>query len=71
MNTWNEAQKLLRLKVPLTEMAQTAFQHFPDDVQKNYEAAKKALNERFEPECSKDWYQAEFSSRRRKKTRLG
>ena len=43
VNTWNEAQNLLWLKVCLTERAQTAFQHFPDDVQKNYEAAKKAL----------------------------
>ncbi len=68
VNTWNEAQKLLWLKVRLTERAQTAFQHFPDDVQKNYEAAKKALKNRFEPECRKDRYQAEFSSRRRKKT---
>ena len=54
VNKWNEAQKRLWLKVRLTERAQTAFQHFPDDVQKNYEAAKKALKERFEPECRKD-----------------
>ena len=67
MNTWNEVHKLLWLKVHLTERAQTAFQHFPDDVQKNYEDAKKAVKERFEPECRKDRYQAEFSGRRRKK----
>ena len=66
VNTWNDAQKLLWLKVRLTERAQTAFQHFPDDVQKNYEAAKKALKECFEPECRKDRYQEEFSSRRKK-----
>ena len=52
VNTWNEAQKLLWLNVHLTERTQTTFQHFPDYVQKNYEAAKKAL-ERFEPECRK------------------
>ena len=68
VNMWDEAQKLLWMKVRLTERAQTAFQHFPDAIQRDYTATKGAMKERFEPESRRDRYQAEFQIRRKKKT---
>lgn len=68
VNSWNDDNKLLWLKVRLTERAQLAFQHLPTDTQASYAQAKEALKERFEPESRKDRYKAEFQTRRKKRT---
>eukprot|EP00731_Ephydatia_muelleri_P006147 Em0003g395a len=68
VNEWDEAAKLAWLKVRLTARAQKAFQRLPADAQADYEKAKKALLERFEPEAKKELFVAEFYSRRKKAT---
>jgi len=65
VNKWDEAASLCWLKVRLTGRAQTALQRLPSDA--DYKSAKKALQERFEPSCRKERYQAQFQARRKKK----
>lgn len=67
VNKWDDENKLLWLKVRLTERAQLAFQHLTPEAQANYERAKEALKARFEPPSRKDLYKVEFQSRRKKK----
>ena len=62
------ANKLLWLKVHLTDRAQLSFQHLSRDAQKDYGLATAALKERFKPESRKDLYKAEFQSRKKKRT---
>ena len=66
VNSWNEECKLLWLKVRLTERAQLAFQHLPENAQANYGEARKALKERFDPESRKNRYRTEFQMQRKK-----
>lgn len=68
VNEWTAEQKIKWLKVRLTGRAQSAFLHLSSEVRGNYERAKKSLRERFEPESRRNRYEAEFQTRRRKKT---
>ena len=51
VNKWTSAQKFLWLKVQLTGHTQRAFQHLPEDSWATFDAARKSMKERFEPEC--------------------
>lgn len=68
VNEWTAAQKLQWLKVRLTGRAQRAFQHLSASARDSYEEAKKALGERFEPKSRQSRYEAEFQTRRKKKS---
>ena len=65
---WDDKKKLKFLKVCMTGWAQKVFQHLNEDIHANYSEAKRALRACFEPQSKKTWYQAEFQSRRKKKT---
>ena len=68
VNDWDAAQKLKWLKVLLTGRAQIAFQRVSEETRADFKEAKKALTERFEPKSRESRYQAEFQTRRKKKT---
>lgn len=68
VNGWTEEQKLKWIKVRLTGRAQKAFQRLTEAARCDYKEAKKALKARFEPESKKTLYQAEFQTRRKKKS---
>ena len=68
VNEWTDAQKVKWLKVRLTGRAQKAFQRLSEEARGDFNQAKKFLRERFEPESKKSRYEAEFQTRRRKKT---
>ena len=68
VNDWNGEQKLKWLKVRMISRAQKAVQHLPVEARGDFERATEALRERFEPESKRSRYEAEFQSRRKKKT---
>ena len=68
VNTWSAEQKLQWLRVRLTGRAQKAFHRLPAESQTSYDAATRALQERFEPKSRMTRYQAEFESRCKKRT---
>ena len=68
VNKWTDEQKLLWVKVRLTGRAQTAFKKLSDADKESFEAATKALKDRFEPKSKKELYIAEFYARRKRKT---
>ena len=61
VNAWDNDQKLLWLKVRLTDRAQRAIQLLPADTIASFDLTIKALDERFEPASKKNLYQAESS----------
>ena len=67
VNGWDEAAKLLWLRVRLTGRAQTAFKQLSETTRASYTECIKGLQERFEPACKKDLYLAEFQARRKRK----
>ena len=68
VNEWEDAKRVLWLKVRLTGRAQIAYQQLSDITRANYGDTKKALKERFEPASQTARYLAEFENRRKKKT---
>jgi hypothetical protein len=68
VNQWDDAAKLMFLKVRLIGRAQTAFQQLSDVNQASFDAAVNALLKRFEPESKREVYLAEFYARQRKPT---
>lgn len=64
MNGWDEASKLLWLKVRLTGQAHTAFKQLSDTTRATYDTCKKG---RFEPACKQHLYIAEFQARRKRR----
>jgi len=50
VNEWEEAKKLLWLKVRLTGRVQLALQHFSEEVQGDYARLTRAIKEHFEPD---------------------
>ena len=68
VNGWDAEQKLLWLKVRTTGRAQTAFKKLPDEAKESFDAAVRALGERFEPQSKRELYVAEFQTRRKRKT---
>ena len=65
---WTAEQKMQWLKVRLTGRAQRAFQHLSETSRGSYEEAVKALRERFEPKSRQSRYEAEFQTRRKRKS---
>ena len=68
VNKWDNAAKLLWLRVRMTGRAQTAFKQLSEETRSEYPACIKGLRERFEPECKKELYLAEFQTRCKRKT---
>ncbi|XP_065909335.1 uncharacterized protein [Dysidea avara] len=68
INCWDEEQKLKWLKVRLKGRALMAYKKFSVTARAMFKNAKKALQERFEPESRKDLYLAEFQTRYKAKT---
>ena len=67
LNDWDDAAKLRWLPVRLSGKAQTAWKRLSPEVKADYEAAREALEKRFEPESKRSLYFVEFQARGRKK----
>ena len=68
INKWDDAAKLLWLRVRLVGGAQTAYGRLPTTARETYADLTKALKERFEPDAMKELYVAEFQTRKKAKT---
>lgn len=68
VNKWEEADKLLWLRVRMTGRAQKAFKNLSDTARATYDACKAGLRERFEPASKKELYRTEFYARKKRKT---
>ena len=68
VNEWTDAQKLKWLRVRLTGRAQKAFHRLPPESVATYQGVTNALQERFEPKSRRTRYQAEFETRRKRKS---
>ena len=68
INKWDEAAKLLWLRVRLVGGAQTAYGRLPTEAKESYVELKKALKGRFEPEALKERHLAQFQARKKTKT---
>ena len=66
VNGWDDATKLLWLRVRLTGRAQTAWKRLSTEAKATYGGAKAALRQRFEPDSKRELYAAEFHARKRK-----
>ena len=67
VNRWGNKKKRLWLPVRLTWKAQTAWKQLSPETKQNYEAAKEALQKRFEPDSKRKLYFVEFQARRCKR----
>eukprot|EP00731_Ephydatia_muelleri_P034765 Em0075g18a len=63
---WDEPTKLLWLPVRLTGKAQTAWRRLAPEAKQDFQAAKDALQKRFEPESKRQLYVVEFQTRKRR-----
>ena len=68
VNKWSDGEKLLWLRVRLTGKAHVAFDQLTPEAQQSYATAKRALQERFEPESERMLYKAEFDTRKKQKS---
>ena len=68
INKWDNAAKLLWLRVRLVGAAQTAYGRLPTTARASYADLTKALKDRFEPEAMKEMYVAEFQARKKSRT---
>ena len=68
INKWDDAAKLLWLRVRLIGAAQTAYGRLPTTARASYAELTKALKDRFEPDAMKELYIAEFQARKKAKT---
>lgn len=68
VHEWDDAKKILWLKVRLTGRAQMAYQHLSDTVRGSYADSKTTLKKRFEPASQIERYWAEFENRSKRKT---
>ena len=59
-NKWDDAAKLLWLRVRLVGGAQTAYGRLPAEAKGSYAEFTKALKVRFEPEAHKERHLAQF-----------
>ncbi|KAL5481749.1 hypothetical protein EMCRGX_G021978 [Ephydatia muelleri] len=66
VNGWDEPTKLLWLPVRLTGKAQTAWRRLLPEAKQDFQAAKDALQKRFEPESKRQLYVVEFQTRKRR-----
>ena len=63
VNWWDDAAKLLWLRVRPTGRAQTALKRLPEATKVSYEATAEALTQRFEPASKRELYTVEFQSK--------
>lgn len=68
VNGWDDAAKILWMRVRLTGKAQTALKRLPTAARESYAEARKALEKRFEPASKRDLYVSAFQTRRKKRT---
>lgn len=68
VNEWDAATKKKWIRARLTGRAATALRKLPDDDRETFAKITAALKKRFEPECKKEVYMAEFQAKRKKKT---
>ena len=66
INEWDNAAKLLWMRVRLVGRAQTAYGSLPTTAKESYAALKKALKDRFEPDSRRELYLSKFSTRKRR-----
>ena len=71
INKWDDAAKLLWLRVRLVGGAQTAYGHLPAEAKASYPDLKKAMKGRFEPAALKERHLAQFQARKKAKTEAG
>ena len=65
VNGWDDATKLLWLRVRLTGRAQTAWKRLSTEAKSTYDGAKDALRKRFEPDSKREIHAAAFHARKR------
>ena len=65
VNEWDDAAKLLWLRVRLTGRAQTAFKRLSEATKASYRATSAALKQRFDPESKRELHIVEFQTRRK------
>ena len=68
VNGWDDAAKLMFLKVRLTGQAQSVFQRLPEATKGSITNATKALSERFEPTSKRELYLTQLSTKRKQPT---
>jgi hypothetical protein len=68
INKWDDAAKLLWLRVRLVGGAQTVYGRLPTEAKESYAELKKALKGCFEPEALKERHLAQFQARKKAKT---
>ena len=66
INEWDDATKLLWMRVRLVGRAQTAYYCLPESKKSDYQTLKKSLKERLEPDSRRKQYLSEFGTRKRK-----
>ena len=71
VNGWDEPTKLLWLPVRLTGKAQTAWRRLAPEAKQDFQAAKDALQKRFEPESKRQLYVVEFQTGKGDRTNSG
>ena len=71
INKWDEAAKLLWLRVRLVGGAQTAYGRLPTEAKESYVELKKAFKGRFEPEALKERHLAQFQARKKRRQKAG
>ena len=67
INKWDDATKLLWVRVRLVGSAQTAYGRLPASARASYSDLVKALKDRFEPAAKRELYVAEFQARKKSK----
>ena len=68
VNSWDAAAKKKWIRARLTGRAATAMRRLSEADRESFDKIKAALKKRFEPECRKEVYMAEFQVRRKKRT---
>ena len=68
VNGWDDAAKLMFLKVRLTGQAQSVFQRLPEATKGSITNATKAVSERFEPTSKRELYLTQLSTKRKQPT---
>ena len=68
VNGWEAADKKKWIRARITGRAATAYKRLSVDDQSTYGKITAALKKRFEPECRKELYVAEFQQRKKKRS---
>ena len=68
VNEWDAEAKKKWIRARLTGRAATAFRRLPEADRATFSKIVVVLKKRFEPECRKDLYIAEFQGRRKRRT---